>query len=296
MLSIKIGNGIAREINSDTTIKVNKGDIIDIKPVDNATFTLTIPEVGDDVILNVTNSDGTQFDLVLQGIEPLFAAGDIITQLMLNINNEEYIVTNTTELLEALDAAAAGGETISQNRSFVDDNANLDPNRSAAEDSDVPHPIDSVELYETNVDGQIIEQYNGVMALTATNTLTEDGGVIIYTVTVNNPPLTDMLVNLNNGLSIEILAGQTVGTASLIINEENYEDVYIDSDNITASIDTVIGGGYDSLDFTTNGTALTTIVDTIDAVSVSLSSSGDTSEDGGSITYTATLTGAVANN
>ena len=45
------------------------------------------------------------------------------------------VVSNIGDLLGALEATAAGG-VIGQNRSFADDNPNIDPSRSAADDSD----------------------------------------------------------------------------------------------------------------------------------------------------------------
>lgn len=50
------------------------------------------------------------------------------------------------------------------------------------------------------------------LSLSATPTITEAGGVLVYTATLTQAPLTDLTVTLSNGAVIVIPAGATTGT------------------------------------------------------------------------------------
>ncbi|MGD0248013.1 MAG: immunoglobulin-like domain-containing protein [Candidatus Limnocylindrales bacterium] len=65
--------------------------------------------------------------------------------------------------------------------------------------------------------------------MTATDSVTEaDGQVITYTATVDNAPLgSNLLLTLNNGGTITILAGETTGTVhGTLSGGEDVYDVY----------------------------------------------------------------------
>jgi VCBS repeat-containing protein len=134
MLSIKIGNNI-QQISSYSTYNVNAGDKIEVTPLENAKYQVLIGENEKDVILKVTEENGETYEVVLANLATYLEAGDIIAQLILNLEDQTLTVNNTAELLEALDATAAGG-TIGQNQRALTDAENIDPSRSAAEDSD----------------------------------------------------------------------------------------------------------------------------------------------------------------
>ncbi|MBM5457207.1 retention module-containing protein, partial [Pseudomonas sp. P66] len=124
------------------------------------------------------------------------------------------------------------------------------------------------------------------LTLTATPSITEAGGEIIYTATVGQPPLTDLTVTLSNGHTIVISAGQTSGSVSVVIPPN--DTVYIDGSEISATITGTTGGG--GLVVTPDKTPATTqITDTIDTTTVNLTANPSVTE-GGVITYTATLT------
>ena len=108
------------------------------------------------------------------------------------------------------------------------------------------------------------------VSLDATSSLTEDGGVITYTATVDNAPKTDMTVTLDNGKTITIKANETTGTTTVTVDESTYEDVYKDSSKVDAKITATSGGGFENLDYTTKGSASTSITDTIDATTVAI--------------------------
>ncbi|MGE7990791.1 retention module-containing protein, partial [Pseudomonas sp. NPDC089554] len=123
------------------------------------------------------------------------------------------------------------------------------------------------------------------LTLSATPTLTEAGGVIVYTATVGQPPLTDLAVTLSNGAVIVIAAGQTSGTVNVTLPPN--DTVYLDGGQVSATITGTSGGS--GLVVTPNpAPAITTITDTLDTTTATLSATPNVNE-GGVITYTVTL-------
>ena len=123
------------------------------------------------------------------------------------------------------------------------------------------------------------------VVLSATPSITEAGGVIVYTATVGQAPSTDLTVTLSNGAVIVIGAGQNTGTVNVEIASN--DTVYNDGSEVSATITGTTGG---NLSVTVDGTpAVTQITDTIDTTTVTLTATPSVSE-GGVITYTATLT------
>jgi len=126
----------------------------------------------------------------------------------------------------------------------------------------------------------------GTLTLTATQTLTEAGGALVYTANVTQAPTSDLTITLSNGSTIVIRGGDTSGSTTVQVADNNTP--YIDPSVISTTITGTTGGG--GLVVTTDPTpAVTTITDTIDTTTVSLSAA-PTSVEGTSITYTATLT------
>jgi len=134
----------------------------------------------------------------------------------------------------------------------------------------------------------IIDDDVATLHLAATPTLTEAGGIIVYTATVSQPPVSPLLVTLSNGATITIAAGATSGSVNVPLAAN--EDVYVDPGSVSASITATSGGGIGlSVDTTP---AVTIIADTIDNTTVSLAATPSVAE-GGSIVYTASLTHAA---
>ncbi|MFW9082664.1 retention module-containing protein [Pseudomonas sp. P2757] len=122
------------------------------------------------------------------------------------------------------------------------------------------------------------------VTLTAGNSVTE-GGQITYTATLTNPAQTPVTVTLSNGSTITIGAGQTTGTVNV---PTPANDVYNNGSTVTTTITGASGGNFEQL--TPDPTpAVTTIVDSIDTTTVTLTA-GNSVVEGGQITYTATLT------
>ncbi|WP_412500833.1 immunoglobulin-like domain-containing protein, partial [Shewanella chilikensis] len=130
---------------------------------------------------------------------------------------------------------------------------------------------------------------------TTTITLTapaevSEGGSITYTATVNNAPETDLVLTLSNGASITIAAGQTEGTVTVAAPTD---DVFVDAETLTVSIDNAQGGNFENLD--TSDTASTLVNDTTDTVFAQISVDKSSVTEGGEITYTVTLVDANGN-
>ncbi|MCK1794430.1 immunoglobulin-like domain-containing protein, partial [Pseudomonas violetae] len=119
---------------------------------------------------------------------------------------------------------------------------------------------------------------------TAGSTVVE-GGAITYTATLTNPAGTPVTVTLSNGSVITIGAGQTTGS---VVVETPANDVYVNGSTVSTTITGATGGNFENLVPSTTP-AVTTITDSIDATAVTLTA-GSTVVEGGSITYTATLT------
>ncbi len=127
---------------------------------------------------------------------------------------------------------------------------------------------------------------NATMTLSATPTLTEAGGVLVYTATVTQAPQTNLTVTLSNGAVIVIPAGQLTGTVNVPLAPN--DTVYNDPSQISVTVTGTTGGTGIAVTLPTTP-AVTQITDTVDTTTVTLSA-GNTVTEGGQITYTATLT------
>ncbi|WLH35845.1 retention module-containing protein [Pseudomonas sp. FP2196] len=144
----------------------------------------------------------------------------------------------------------------------------------------VPNPTPAVTTITDSID-------NTGLTLTATGSVVE-GGQITYTATLTNPAQTPVTVTLSNGSTITIGAGQTTGTVNVPTAPN---DVYNNGGTVSTTITGATGGNFENLVPNTTP-ATTTVTDSIDTTSVSLTATGTVVE-GGQITYTATLTNAA---
>ncbi|MFK3974682.1 retention module-containing protein, partial [Pseudomonas sp. NPDC087358] len=127
------------------------------------------------------------------------------------------------------------------------------------------------------------------LSLTGTSSITEAGGVLVYTATLTVAAQSALSVTLSNGQIITIEAGQLSGSVNVPLADGN--DVYINPSQISTTITGTSGG--DGIAVTTDPQPATTqVTDTVDTTTVSLSSD-TTATEGGQITYTATLTNAA---
>ena len=122
------------------------------------------------------------------------------------------------------------------------------------------------------------------VTLTAGDTVTE-GGQITYTATLTNPAQTPVTVTLSNGSVITIKAGESTGS---VVVDTPANDVYNNGSTVSTTITGATGGNFENLVPSTTP-AVTTITDSVDTTTVTLTA-GETVTEGGQITYTATLT------
>ncbi|MBJ9978033.1 retention module-containing protein, partial [Pseudomonas sp. S30] len=123
------------------------------------------------------------------------------------------------------------------------------------------------------------------LTLTATPSISEAGGVIVYTANVGQPPQTDLTVTLSNGSVIVIQAGQTSGSVNVDVPAN--DTPYIDGGQISTTVTSTSGGS--GLIVTPSDTpAVTQITDTIDTTTATLTATPSVTE-GGVITYTVSL-------
>ncbi|AZC47758.1 T1SS secreted agglutinin RTX [Pseudomonas chlororaphis subsp. piscium] len=127
---------------------------------------------------------------------------------------------------------------------------------------------------------------DSTLTLSATPTITEAGGVLVYTATLTQAPLTGLTITLSNGSVIVIPAGQLTGTINVPMAPN--DTVYNDPKQISVGVTGTTGGG--GLVVTVDPTpAVTQVTDTLDTTTVTLTAGSSVTE-GGQITYTATLT------
>lgn len=116
---------------------------------------------------------------------------------------------------------------------------------------------------------------SGVVTFTATGSISEDGGTITYTATVDNAPQgSDLVLTLDkmvdgSPLQIIIPVGQTTGSVDYTPTPD--PDVYVDPGIITTDIIGAEGGGY--TDLYAAGTATTAVIESIDTTTASISTS-----------------------
>ncbi|KPG99384.1 immunoglobulin-like domain-containing protein [Pseudomonas sp. RIT-PI-r] len=127
---------------------------------------------------------------------------------------------------------------------------------------------------------------DSTLSLSATPSITEAGGVLVYTATLTQAPLTDLTITLSNGAVIVIPAGSTTGTVNVPLAPN--DTVYNDPSQIDVTVTGTTGGN--GITVTPPTTPATTqVTDTIDTTTVTLTA-GPSVTEGGQITYTATLT------
>ncbi|BCV35063.1 type I secretion C-terminal target domain-containing protein [Shewanella chilikensis] len=231
--------------------------------IDTTTITLTAPaEVseGGSITYTATVNNAPETDLVLtlsNGASITIAAGQ----------------TEGTVTVDApTDDVYQDGETLSVNVTGAEGGNYEDLDLGNSVDTTVNDTIDTTTI-----------------TLTAPAEVSE-GGSITYTATVNNAPETDLVLTLSNGASITIAAGQTEGTVTV---DAPTDDVFVDAETLTVSIDNAQGGNFENLD--TSDTASTLVNDTTDTVFAQISVDKSSVTEGGEITYTVTLVDANGN-
>ncbi|EJM15419.1 hypothetical protein PMI21_03294, partial [Pseudomonas sp. GM18] len=125
------------------------------------------------------------------------------------------------------------------------------------------------------------------LSLSATDSVAE-GGSIVYTATLTNAAGTPVTVTLSNGAVITIAAGATSGSVTV---DAPKDDVYKDAGQVEVTIKDAAGGNFENL-ATSPAAAVTTVTDTIDTSTVSLTATANVAEDG-TVVYTASVSAPV---
>ena len=207
-----------------------------------------------------------------------------------------YVVTvdNTpqdTPLVVTLDngaviTIAAGETTGSVTVDAPSDDPYIDAGPvSAAIESAEGGGYDEIVIDETPVETMIEDTIDPTTVSLSASESVDEGGQIIYTATVENAPQSDITITLSNGATIVIAAGATSGSVTV---DAPGDDVYVDAGEVSVTIVDADTDNFEQL-VIDDAPAVSQIPDTIDPTTVSLSASGSVDE-GGQITYTATVT------
>ncbi|MGZ7460286.1 immunoglobulin-like domain-containing protein, partial [Pseudomonas sp. Ma2-10] len=144
----------------------------------------------------------------------------------------------------------------------------------------VPSTVAAVTSVTDTIDTSTVK-------LTATDTAAE-GGTVVYTASVSAPVTgSPVVVTLSNGQTITIPVGESSGSVNFVAPN----DALNGHAPLTNSITDVSGGNYENL-VADKTPVSTTVTDTPDTTTLSLSATDSVAE-GGSIVYTATLTNAA---
>ncbi|MBD8746291.1 type I secretion C-terminal target domain-containing protein [Pseudomonas fluorescens] len=311
---------LSNKAGSDVTLKLDNGSSITIKAGDTV-GTVTAPAPSDDVFIDkstqtikITDATGGNFeklevagngattaindtidkvDVVLSATTTVGEGGNIVYTASLVDKNGAPVTNITNPLTVTLDNGKTITIGVNQSSGTV---TVVAPNDVYKGDQTVTTAIKTVtggEHFENLVPGTtavntIVTDTPGSTDLTSV-TLTapsavNEGGQITYTATLSNKAGSDMVVQLDNGSSIIIKQGATVGTVTVAAPSD---DVFIDKSTQTVKITGTTGGNFEGVTVTPGG-ATTTINDTIDDVTVMLKASGSVSE-AGQIVYTASL-------
>ncbi|AZE64361.1 LapA family giant adhesin [Pseudomonas synxantha] len=311
---------LSNKAGTDVTLKLDNGSSITIKAGDTV-GTVTVPAPTDDVFIDkstqtvkITDASGGNFeklevagngatttindtidkvDVVLSATTTVGEGGNIVYTASLVDKNGVPVTNITNPLTVTLDNGQSITIGVNQSSGTV---SVLAPDDVYKGDQTVTTTIKGVtggEHFENLVPGTdkvttTVTDTPGTdntttVTLTAPNTVNE-GGQITYTATLSNKAGTDVTLKLDNGSSITIKAGDTVGTVTV---PAPTDDVFIDKSTQTVKITDASGGNFEKLEVAGNG-ATTTINDTIDKVDVVLSATTTVGE-GGNIVYTASL-------
>ena len=231
--------------------------------------TVTVNAITADDVINASEATGT-VSVTGTATGGDIAAGDTVT---LVINETTYTATVAADNSWSVDVAGSD---------LVNDTA--------------------FEAVVTSSDeaGNIVES-TGASAHTVDNTVSvvltasdaTEGGNITYTVNLVDAngdavsTATAMTVTLDNGTEINIAANASTGNNTYTVPDDVYAEA---GEQLVANIIGTTGGGFEVLD--TSDTATSNLSDDSDITTVSLSATGSVAE-GGTITYTATLTNAA---
>ncbi|WP_336886914.1 immunoglobulin-like domain-containing protein, partial [Pseudomonas carnis] len=311
---------LSNKAGTDVTLKLDNGSSITIKAGETV-GTVTVPAPTDDVFIDkstqtvkITETTGGNFeklevagngatttindtidkvDVVLTATTTVGEGGNIVYTASLVDKNGAPVTNTTNPLTVTLDNGKTITIGVNQSSGSV---SVVAPDDVYKGDQTVTTAIKGVtggEHFENLVPGtdNVTTTVTDTPGTDNTTTVTltapteaSEGGQITYTATLSNKAGTDVTLKLDNGSSITIKAGDTVGTVTV---PAPTDDVFIDKSTQTVKITETTGGNFEKLEVAGSG-ATTTINDTIDKVDVVLTATTTVGE-GGNIVYTASL-------
>ncbi|RXJ54122.1 immunoglobulin-like domain-containing protein [Candidatus Marinarcus aquaticus] len=314
VIKITDKNGNIQELQVDKNIElsVQSGDYVfidellnavQLEIINNDNLKVVFPN-GNEVVLNdiakliSENPTGE--------IAPQFSDEELINSLTTKLEflqndlfDEGAVISNYAELLNALQAAAAGQEVLEDGSAAPE--INIGDYKASDNEYELGHlRTAQADLNDDLVPGEAANNGTGtgdagtdgtgteatplntVVSLSATDT-NEDVGEIVITATLTTAGETDVTITTEHG-DILIPAGETTGT--LVVDVQD-SDVYLDPQTFSATVSEVSGGNFDNVDFS-DATTTAQITDTIDTTTMTLETSA-INEDSETVTVTAKL-------
>ena len=313
-INVVLSNGSVIVINANeltgTVTLPAQGDDVYIDPeLVTTTITGVSGGAGETLIFDSTpvevqvndTIDDTSVDLSASAVFEGDSAVYTFTATLDNASQGETTVVTDQGDITIVDGATTGTLVIdsSNGEDVYLDSTSLTTNITSASGGN----FENIVIGDAQATAEINDTIDVVTVdLTATAAVLEDvdseGGtenVITYTATLTGGvAANDITVTLDNSEIITITAGQTSGSITTAVVDE---DVYIDGtpvvNSIASAVETNAGtaGALESLVLAADTSVSTTVNDTIDATTVTLT--GDASVvEGGTITYTATVSNA----
>ena len=318
-ITVQTANGekLLFDTNSTILIDINKGDNVFVPELASS---LKLEILGNNLKITFDNGNVVELQDIIKLIADnnininngLFDKVDITVIAFMNEDGNYVEVDFFEKLLELIDASAAGNvdevlRLLNDKATPVNDSTIIEDEGENRLRSDFNRSvlIEDEERFlkeslEENSEGERVRgekeknfvedeksSYVGNLNFFASSVVSEDGGQITYSISLDTKALSAMTISLSNGSTITIPAGGTFGKTTVIVS---HDDVYNDSETIGVSISNVLGGGFDSLEILNNSVS-TQIVDDIDTTIINLEVSPTLiTEDDTKITYTAKVT------
>ncbi|MGL4944306.1 MAG: immunoglobulin-like domain-containing protein [Thermoguttaceae bacterium] len=284
-------------VNADNTWKLT-GSVDDVYAQGDRTVNFTVRatdadgDVVDSPVTITVKDDADDTTVSLSATAEITEAGTEVTYTATLTNAAQTAVTVTLSNGVVINIAA-GATTGSEVFAVTpDEDVYVDPTTISATIATVTGGnFENLVIDPTPAVTSIVDTIDDTtVSLSATAEITEAGTEVTYTATLTNAAQTPVTVTLSNGVVINIAAGATTGSEVFAVTPD--EDVYVDPTSISATIKTATGGNFENL-VVDPTPAVTSIVDTIDDTTVSLSATAEITEAGTEVTYTATLTNAA---
>ncbi|EUB84546.1 hypothetical protein PMI25_001733, partial [Pseudomonas sp. GM30] len=299
---------------SPVTVTLSNGSVITIE-AGKTTGTVTVPAPADDVYkdagkveVTIKDAAGGNFEnLVPSTVPAVTEVTDTIDTSTVKLSADTSVAEGGTVTYTATVGAPVTGSpvvvTLANGQTITIDIGKTTGTVTTTAPNDALNGHEPLNNSITNVSGGNYENLvadKTPVSTTVTDTVdttnlslsatpaVNEGGQITYTATLTNAAGTPVTVTLSNGAVITIDAGKTTGTVTV---DAPKDDVYKDAGTVEATIKGATGGDFENL-VTSNTPAVTSVNDTIDTSTVSLTATANVAE-GETVVYTASVTAPV---